>query len=375
MNATSGVALGRGGVWFAGRKVAEALVYGLLPAVLLTVMLAGSIHDHFAFDFHQFWQGGHDVVHGNSPYPPAESVPRGGDTSLDANGIQDVYRFPYPAPAAILMAPLGALPFGVAAALFVLASAIAVVAALRLLGVADWRCYGIALASMPVLGALRLGTFTPLLLLALAVAWRFRERRVGCAVCLGVAIALKLFLWPLVVWLLLSRRVAAAALAGATAIGATVAAWAALGFAGLTDYPALLSSLTASVQSKGWSIVALATAAGASATAGKVVAVVMAAALLAIAIAVRRELVSFALAVAAALVLSPIVWLHYFLLLAAPLALASPALSPAWAVLLLFWLSPFQETGGDAWRISLGLAAIALVCAAALRRTARMVIA
>ena len=81
MNATSGVAARRGGVLFASRKVAAAFAYGLLPAALLTVMLAGSIHDHFAFDFHQFWQGGRDVIHGHSPYPPADGVPQGGDAT------------------------------------------------------------------------------------------------------------------------------------------------------------------------------------------------------------------------------------------------------------------------------------------------------
>ena len=267
------------------------------------------------------------------------------------------------------MAPLGALPFAVAAALFVLLSAAALILALRLLGVVDWRCYGVALASIPALGALRLGTFTPLLLLALAVAWRFRERALVCATATGLAVAVKLFLWPLVVWLVLSRRIASAALAAAIAVVVTVAAWGALGFAGMTDYPALLSSLTASVQAKGWSVVSLSVAAGASATAGKLVAAAAAATLLLVAAVLRRDVVSFAFAVAAAIVLSPIVWLHYFLLVAAPVALVSPALSPVWAVLLIFWLSPFQETGGDVWRILLGLTAVASVCTAtALRR-------
>jgi alpha-1,2-mannosyltransferase len=372
VNATSGVAARRGGVLFAGRRVAAAFAYALLPAVLLTVMLAGSIHDHFAFDFHQFWQGGRDVIDGHSPYPPADSVPRGGDATLDAQGIQDVYRFPYPAAAALLMVPLGALPFAVAAAVFVLLSAAAVILALRLLGVVDWRCYGVALASMPALGALRLGTFTPLLLLALAVAWRFRNRALVCATATGLAVAVKLFLWPLVVWLVLSRRIASAALAAAIAVVVTVAAWAALGFAGMTAYPALLASLTASVQAKGWSVVSLSVAAGASATAGKLFAAAAAATLLLVAGVLRRDVVSFAFAVAAAIVLSPIVWLHYYLLLAAPVALVSPALSPAWAVLLVFWLSPFQETGGDVWRILLGLTAVASVCAATALRSDRV---
>ena len=153
--------LTRPGLRQAGRALVAPVLYALLPAVLLTVMIAGSVHDHFAFDFHQFWQGGRDVIEGHSPYPLADSLPRGGDPTLDAIAIQDVFRFPYPAPAALAMAPFGVLPFSVAAALFVLLSIAAVVLALRLLGVVDWRCYGLAFASIATLGALRLGTFTP----------------------------------------------------------------------------------------------------------------------------------------------------------------------------------------------------------------------
>ena len=371
VNVTSGVALRRDGLWLAGRTVSELLLYGAAPALLLAYMLAGSLHDHFAFDFHQFWQGGRDVIHGGSPYPAPDSVPRGGDPGLGPEEIQTTYRFPYPAAAALLMAPLGGLPFWLAAGVFVFVSGSAIVLALRLLGVVDWRCYGIVFASMPALGALRLGTLTPLLLLGLAVAWRFRDRVVVCAATVGGVIAVKLFLWPLAVWLLVSRRFAAAALALSIAALATVVSWAALGFAGMTDYPAQLASLTASVQAKGWSIVSLAVAVGAPASSGKVAAVVAAAALLGLALFVRRDAWSFALAVAAALLLSPIVWLHYFLLLVAPLAIRFPVLTPPWALLLVFWISPFQETRGETWRVALGLATLACICAVTVDRPAR----
>ena len=58
----------------------------------------------------------------------------------------------------------------------------------------------------------------------------------------------------------------------------------------------------------------------------------------------------------AALLLSPIVWLHYFTLLYASIAVWRRALAPAWLLPLLFWVVPFQETHGDAWRVALGLA-------------------
>jgi alpha-1,2-mannosyltransferase len=361
--------LTRLGLVHALRRVVVVLGFAVLPCVLVLVIVGGSVGDHFAFDFHQFWQGGRDVAHGHSPYPSSGSLPADG-TNLGPVAIQDVFRFPYPAAAALAMVPFGLLPFNVAAAFFVLCSAVAVVFALRVLGVTDWRCYGIVFASMTTLGALRLGTFTCLLLLGLALAWRWRDRRVAGPATVACIVALKVFLWPLVVWLLLTRRFASAALAVAFAALLTLGSWAVLGFAGLGEYPHLLDSLSSAVQGKGWSVLALALSVGLSATAGKLLAVVLSCALFVAAFVrtngERRELALFAVAIAAALLLSPIVWLHYFLLLAAPLAIAYPRLAPAWCLPLAFWVWPFQETGGDTWRICLGLAVLLAVLAATL---------
>lgn len=346
------------GLGDAAARAATVFGCAVLPALLVAVIVGGSAHDHFAFDFHQFWQGGHDVVNGHSPYPAADSLPTTGGDKLDATEIQEVFRFPYPAPAALAMAPFGLLPFAVAAWIFVVCSLGAVFLALRLLGVADWRCYGIVLASMTTLGALRLGTFTPWLLLGLALAWRYRDKRVAGAVTVGCVIVTKVFLWPVLLWLVLSRRGVTAVLALLVAAVVTLGSWAVLGFAGLSDYPRLLSSLSAAVQGKGWSTVALGLSLGLSAAAAKALALALGCSVLAVAgLAPRgkRDVWLFTVAIAAAILLSPIVWLHYFLLLVVPLAIAYPRLSRAWFVPLLFWIWPFQETGGDAWKIALGL--------------------
>jgi alpha-1,2-mannosyltransferase len=376
LDGRAGARLTQRGLISAGRGVAAPLVYGVLPGLLLTLMVVGSVHNHFAFDFHQFWQGGRDVVHGHSPYPPAGSIPASGDTSLDAVAVQHVFRFPYPAPAALLMTPFGALPFGLAATLFVLLSIVSVVIALRLFDVTDWRCFGVVFASSTTLGAVRLGTFTPILLLGIAVAWRFRNRPAACAAAVCGVVAVKLFLWPLLVWLLFSRRVRAATLAAAAVVAATIGSWAVIGFATIDDYPDLLSSLAASVQAKSWSFVAFALSLGATAATAKALSLVVGVTLLAItALRARsgQDASSLTFAIGAALVFSPIVWLHYFLLLVAPLAIAFPTLSPAWAIPLVFWAWPFQETRGHTWTISLGFLALASVSAALVAQSRRTV--
>ena len=55
------------------------------------------------------------------------------------------------------------------------------------------------------------------------------------------------------------------------------------------------------------------------------------------------------LCLAAALAASPIVWMHYFLLLLVPLALIRPRLSPLWLVPFAYWpLGLAAWPGGDA---------------------------
>ena len=49
---------------------------------------------------------------------------------------------------------------------------------------------------------------------------------------------------------------------------------------------------------------------------------------------------SFTCAVAATLALSPIVWLHYLVLLLVPLAISRPRFSVIWLLPILLWSSP-----------------------------------
>ena len=49
---------------------------------------------------------------------------------------------------------------------------------------------------------------------------------------------------------------------------------------------------------------------------------------------------SFTCAVAATLVLSPIVWLHYLVVLLVPLAITRPRFSAIWLLPVLLWISP-----------------------------------
>jgi hypothetical protein len=362
------------------RRVGEWFAFGILPVAIFVWWNVFAIVDSsgdWAFDFRQFWQGGNDVVNGDSPYPSAALLETAGD-HLGPVGIQEVFRFPYPAGSAFAFAPFGAIDFDVASAFWGALLIVSLFAAVWILGVRDWRVMGVVLASAPVIAAVRIGTLTPVLILLLAVAWRWRDRRWAVSGSLAAAIVLKLFLWPLVVWLVATRRFMAAAMCAALAAGVTLAAWAVLGFEGLAEYPELVSKLTDVVADRGFSLVALGVEAGLSAEVAQVLPWVVGLPLLGAVVLVARrddgDRRAFSVAVLAAIVLTPIVWQHYFAFLLVPLALVRPNLSRAWALMMVFWLVPAQESDGHLWRIVLAGAVVATVAAVSVygvRRTAR----
>src|SRR5207249_3654945 len=78
----------------------------------------------------------------------------------------------------------------------------------------DWRVYGALFLWAPVLSGIQTGNLTLLLGLIAALAWRYRAKRLLPGVLVGVAVAAKLFMWPLLVWLVARRRVADVLAAG-----------------------------------------------------------------------------------------------------------------------------------------------------------------
>jgi hypothetical protein len=136
----------------------------------------------------------------------------------------------------------------------------------------------------------------------------------------------------------------------------------------------MLATLTRVEGGRSYSLFALLLSAGASTTLSRVALLVAAVALVAAIIVMARrpggEERSFGLALAASLLLSPIVWAHYFILLLIPIALSRPRLSPLWFAPLAFWLTtPTAHSQGSSARIviSLGIA-LAIFVRSALRR-------
>jgi hypothetical protein len=318
--------------------------------------VAGAQHDLAVF-----LGGAGDVLDGISPYAyHADST------------------FAYPPFLAWLVAPLHSLSSSTAALVWMLLSLAAIALALWLLELRDWRCYALAFVFEFTRSSIDLGTVEPLLLLAVAAAWRWRESLFGAATSVGIAIVLKLFLWPLAIWLALMRRLRAAVLAVVVAVAAAFISWSAIGFAGLGDYPGILRRLADDESTSSYSVVALGVRAHLPLLAARIISVIVALALLAAAAWVARDerrmprdrdIATLTLCLAAALAASPIVWIHYFLLLLVPLALTQPRLSLLWLVPFAYqWLGEAAWPSGDARKLATALVATLVILGAALFR-------
>jgi hypothetical protein len=335
------------------RPILEAIFCVLLPlgAPAMIVLYLGGLYQPdpftvdgtyfpdggFLFDLHVMWEAGHDVVTGDSPYP-----------------------FVYPAPAAFLMAPFGALPWSLAVVAFTLTLVGAVVLALRLLGVRDWRCYALALASLPMASSIMIGTLSPLLALGAAAAWRYRDRRYVVAIAIVAVVVTKIFLWPLLIWLVATRRFGTAVTTILLGIGVTLGCWAILAFDGLREYPNGIGRIAGLVQERSYSPFALFRLLGLSTGSARVVvgALTLAALLAIVALARGRDgdRRSFVAALVVGLLASPIVWMHYLVLLVVPIALYRPRFGVAWVVPLGYWYLQGQENDGSAGNIAVMLA-------------------
>lgn len=320
-------------------KSVEILVFGVAPLLVpLWLLVTAWRSDKFAVDFHYvFWPAARHVLGGSSPFPALTSA------------IGDGTSFVYPAPAALLLAPFGTVPLWIAELVFTALLAAALMAALRVLKIRDRRCYAVVLFWPPIVYGLQTANLTLFLVLGLAVLWRVRDHSTLAGVVCGVLVALKVFLFPLIIWLVARRRYSSATWSVVVAIIVTVLAWSAIGFAGLVDYPQMLRLLDHVEARTSYSLVAFGLKLGLNV--GPAHALSYAAGVIALGLAfllARREQdgrYSFTAVVFAAILFSPIVWLHYFSLLLVPFAILRERFSALWVAPAALWLCPVGLSG------------------------------
>ena len=298
------------------------------PAAMLTSAVVSNLRRADGLpDFRIYRIAGIAVLHGRSPYAAPENI-----HSVGTSG------FVYPAPAAWAMTPFALERFDVAAVIFVVIATLAVFATLWVLEVRDPCCYGVALALMPVSTAITTGTVSTLLTCAAALVWRYRDRVVVPAFGLAAALMLKPLLWPVVVWLVATRRWRAAALASVTALVGTVLGYAALHLDAFRSYPPLVKAATLGEGDDSFSVYGIFVRLGVPAAQVSAY-LVGAAVLVGVGLLARRsERMSFVAALVATLVLTPILWVNSFALLLIPLAFASRRLTWWWVFPWVMWL-------------------------------------
>jgi alpha-1,2-mannosyltransferase len=317
------------------RQLRDPLLLLVAPVgfALLVAFVGYGASWPIGFDFRgTLWEPARALLDGAAVYP---------EPTRDAIVIGNPTVYP---PLFILLSvPLALLPVTVASWLWFGLLGACVFAAMWILGVRDWRCHVLAVTSPVVVHGLYYGNLTVFLLVPLAIAWKYRDRARVAGVAVGVAVAAKLFVWPLVVWLLLTRRFRAAGWAAASAVVLVLVPWALIGFEGFTDYPQLLRAVQDVYAVRSVSLSTVAGSLGASVSVAVAVAAVAGAACLCgAAWLVRRadgDRRAFAVLVAACVVATPIVWPNYFALLFVPIAITWPRLAPAWFFGYAVWLA------------------------------------
>jgi hypothetical protein len=316
----------------AARDAAYVLLALFAVASAVLVFRAGFRDDTIGFDLRgTLWEPALAIRDGLSPFPPPTT-----------NAVEVGNPALYPPFLMFLVAPLTFLPWWLGLSIWIVVQAAAIVFSLWVLRVRDVRCYALALLSLPVVRGLAWGNATLLLVPLVALAWRWRALWTRVGVIVGVAIAAKLFLWPLVFWLVGSRRYRAVGTAVATAVAVVLLPWALIGFEGLADYPELLRAAERVYATHSFSVATILAGVGVEVGIAGWGALAVGGLLAVAALIVGRrgcDDASFSFALLAAILGSPILWEYYYAILIVPLAIVRPRFSWPWMLLPLFYVT------------------------------------
>jgi hypothetical protein len=332
------------------RRTLAVAALAVLPVAAVVTMFAVAHPSSLSEDFHnELYPQAKLLLDWENPFPPP-----GAELQYGHNLI-------WPPLAAFLVAPYTLLSPVAADWAIALTGLACFVLSLRIVGVRDWRVYGAFLLWPQVVGEMRVSHLTPFLCVLVALAWRYRDARLAPGLAVGLAGAIKFFLWPLGIWLAARGRVREAVLA---ALVAALSLLLVLPFTGLDEYARTLLDLGETFDQESYSPFGLLVQIGVDDRVARGVGLALGAALL---LACWRR-ASFGLAIAAALVLSPIVWLDYYAVAALPLAVVRPRFAAVWLAPLATWgLLSAGIGAGNGWGSARVLLVFAVVFAVVLR--------
>jgi len=269
---------------------------------------------------------------------PAARIAAGANPYLDPSALAYVFTPPvYPPPLMLGAVPLTYVSYDVATWIWLGFLVACLLGSLYIVGLRDLRTYFAACVGAPVLFGLGCGNTVFLLMLSVALLWRFRDNAPCGALGFALGLIVKPLLWPLFFWLLLTRRFALALYGATLSVSACLLGWAVIGWDGFSAYPELIKVLGHSSSDHGWLVISLLRNLGMHPVASESVGCLVGLGIMSIALLRRNDLERFSLALAAALVMSPVMWGHYFALLLVPLAIARPRFGALWLLPVALW--------------------------------------
>ncbi len=283
------------------------------------------------FDLRIFLTAAQAVAHGHAPYP-------GTDAGLRSNTA-----FVYPRAAAWAFVPLTWVSVHTAEAVYAVVCGVCLYVGLQFLGVRRAVVAAPIVLSSFALRSISLGTVEPLLFLLLAVVWWSRDRQWVSGLSLAFGIVLKPVVAPLWLFFVLTGRRAAAAstVVAGTALWVVAAGWSPHA---VTGYVSMLRRLSAIEGGQSESTVrALGDLGAARSIASAVVIAAGLALVIGVAAICRRRDVDttdralFSTAVGMCVLVSPIVWSHYYLLVLAALCVAQVPIPWLYATFVVSW--------------------------------------
>ncbi len=303
----------------------------------------------WGYDFEAYLLAAYRLAHGGSPYlawtlaAPFRPGPYG--------------LYLYAPPLAVALLPLTALSVPAAAAVWFVVRGILLIASCLLMPL-RWQTRAVVLAvaavSEAVLVDMNLGNVSLLVLFASVVAWRFLDRPIGAA-SIAFAMTVRPTFAIYLVWWVLRRRWREIVVCIATGLAIIVVTLPVVGIGAYRDFLTLLRNLSdvtgvPNNQDFGSNVARLGLPSIASTGAlllGYLVAIV------AIVASIRRGAeISFLVTLGATLLLSPLLWDHYLVLVLPVIGFLLERRTMAGAILALLtlfwmpaWLAPFVALG------------------------------
>ena len=322
------------------RERVDGVALIVVGVVFTLWCLRAFIGEHIqAQDFHyEYWPAGWRVLHGESPYV------------WSIHQTAPAIAFAYPALSGLLFVPFAFLSRTSADAVFTAVCIASPLLALLVLGVRDRRVYGVALMWAPTVTAWQSANLTLPLTLGMAFLWRYRDRPAVAGVLTAILISLKPVVFPLALWLLITRRFAAVGWGLLAGAAINLVAWSVVGFNLIGSYLHETKSITALFHSIGYSVQSIALRGGLGDLSGPLV-VAFCAVIFVLMLRCRRDdSSSLALTVVMMLAASPLVWNQYFVYMLIPTAAAFPRLNRIWlAPIALLLCTPHGTRWWEPW--------------------------